>query len=236
MSAQAIAGSPRPVVPAEIDAEHARGRLDREIMRRPVAIRPRLAEGRDRDVDDFWRTGGDRFIADAQPVDHARPKRLHEHVRGLGQAQQRLDPGRVLEVEGQALLAAMGVGEIDANAVALGADAAVRLALVGFDLDHLGAVIGHHLGHRRPRQEQGEVDDADAFELHRPPSGRYQEGSRFCSKAREAFGGLGRGTLDRSLDGQRLDVLLGQLPARPAPARGAWSRAPPRARSARSPR
>ena len=124
----------------------------------------------------------DRPVADAEAIDHARAKRLDEHVRGLGQAEQRLDALRRLEVEDQAPLAAMGVGEPHRDAVALRADLAVRLAArQRLDLDHLGAVVGHRLGHRRPGQEQRQVDHLDAFELHGCDPA-YHEGSRFSRK------------------------------------------------------
>ena len=81
MSAAASRRVPRPVVPAEIDREHARHRLDRQVVRRPVRVGPALPVGRDRGVDDARVARGDRPVADAEPIDHARAKRLDEHVR-----------------------------------------------------------------------------------------------------------------------------------------------------------
>ena len=44
----------------------------------------------------------------------------------------------------------------------------------GFDLDDLGAVIGHREGQIGTRQEHREVDDADALELHEEPAGSVE--------------------------------------------------------------
>ena len=173
MSAAAIAGLHGRLVRAEIDAEDARHRLDREVVRRPAAVGPGLAVGRDRDVDDPRIARADRRVADAEAMGHAGAEGFDEDVRARGQAQQRFDPFRALEVEHEAALAALRVGEEHRDAIALQADLAARLAARRLDLDHLGAMVGHRLGQRRPGQKQRQIDDPYAFELH-PATRRAQ--------------------------------------------------------------
>ena len=140
-------------------------------MGRPVDIGPRLAISRDRKIDDRGRPFADRLVADTEPIDGAGPERFDEHVGGLGQAQQRLDTLRSLEVQGQAALGAMGIGEEHRDPVARGPDHPVGLAAIDvLDLDHRGAVIGHHLGQRRSGQEQRQIDHRDAVQLHTTPA------------------------------------------------------------------
>ena len=83
-----------PVVPAEIDAQDARHRLDRKVVGGPVAIGAVLAVGRDRDVDDPRIARPDRGVADAQPIDHARPEGFDEHVAPSRRAGARPRPPR----------------------------------------------------------------------------------------------------------------------------------------------
>jgi hypothetical protein len=81
---------------------------------------------------------------------------------------QALAPGRILEVEHEAPLVAVGVAEI--HALAGAADDVARLGVAGgvaarlriLDLDHLGAEIREQ--HRRPGsgQEARQVEDPDA--------------------------------------------------------------------------
>jgi hypothetical protein len=133
-----------------------------------VAVAPGLAERGDRAVDELRRARGDLRIAHAEPVHHAWPEAFDQDVGALGEPQQELLPLGMLEVEPQALLPAMGVAEPHRVAGLAQAEIAHRLAaLVRLDLDHLGAVVGHHHRQMRPRQEEREVEDLDAFELHR---------------------------------------------------------------------
>jgi hypothetical protein len=114
-----------------------------------------LAERRQRRVDHARVARPHRFVTNAQALHHAGAEGLDHHVGARRQTQCHLQPRGMLEIELHALLAAVGIGEIHRHAVALGPDLPVRLAAVGgFELDHLGAVIGHHLGERRSRQEQ----------------------------------------------------------------------------------
>ena len=130
-------------------------------------VGPGLAKGRQRGIDHAGIARPHLLVADAQAIDHAGPEGLDHHIGALSQAQGHLQTMRMLEVELHAFLAAMGIGEIHRHAVALGTDLPVRFAAVGgFELDHLGAVIGHHLGQCRAGQEQGQIENLDAFEFH----------------------------------------------------------------------
>ena len=86
----------------------------------------------------------------------------------------RREVGGILQVQHHRLLAAMCVAEPDAVPIRARADLANRLARWRFHLDHLGAVVGHDGGQIWPRQEQREVENADAIQLHRhtAPSAR----------------------------------------------------------------
>ena len=57
----------------------------------------------------------------------------------------------------------MRVGEVDGFTGAFLADVAIGFAGAdGFEFDHLGAVVGHHLRQQRSRQEQRQVEHANA--------------------------------------------------------------------------
>ena len=87
----------------------------------------------------------------------------------LGRAVSVVEGVGVLDGEtlGVGVFEGVGVAEEDRVAARLGADVAVGLAFARrFDLDDLGAMVGHELRGMRPGQEEREVDDAQAFELH----------------------------------------------------------------------
>ena len=136
-------------------------------MGRFFGVRPVLAKGRERGIDDARMARGDRIIADAQSVNHAGAEGLYHHIAAFRQAQGGLHAVLGLQVQLHALFVAVGVGKKHRGPAALRTDHPVRLAPVdGFQLDHLGAMVRHHLGEQWPRQKQGEVEDADTFEFH----------------------------------------------------------------------
>ena len=152
--------------------EHAGHRLEREVVRRPVAVGAVLAERADRAVDDarvarangvVVRRRGARIDARAGTI----PRTRRPSRRARSSASR---PSADLQVEHHALLAAVEVAE-EHRARAVGqADVAPGIALARrLDLDHLGAVVGQRQGEIRPRQEHREIDDADALELHAAP-------------------------------------------------------------------
>jgi hypothetical protein len=105
--------------------------------------------------------------AQPQAVGDAGPEGLDQHVGRLAKVEQKIAPLGRLEIEHDALLAAVEIAEehggrpVEEANVAAGVAFARRL-----DLDHLGAVIGERHGQVRARQERGEVDDAQVRKLH----------------------------------------------------------------------
>src|SRR5262245_42966395 len=73
----------------------------------------------------------------------------------------------LLQIQNHALLAAIEVAEVHGARTVGEPQVARRIAFARrLDLDHLGAVVGELQREVRPRQEQRQVDDAQAFELH----------------------------------------------------------------------
>ena len=107
-----------------------------------------------------------RLVAEAEPVHHAGPELLQHDVGALGeQRQHAIARGRVLEVGGDALLAAVEQREVDALLPPARLVAAHLLALARpLDLEHLGAGLGQQQRGQRPRQQRREIEDADAVE------------------------------------------------------------------------
>ena len=135
---------------------------------------PGLPEGGDGAIDEPRVARPHRLGTDAEPFHHAGAKGLDENVGPLGQAQQRLAPLLGLEIKHHRSLAAVGGPEPSRRPVGGAvADLAHRLARGRLDLDHLRAVIGHELREPGARQEQREIEHAQAFELHQiTPSAR----------------------------------------------------------------
>ncbi len=164
------AGDRRPSVVAQGQAQHAGHGFERQVVRHPAGIGAGLAERADRAIDDARVLGAHRVVADAEARRDTGPERLHDHVSLAGETKQVGAAGFALEVEHDALLAAPHVAEKHRGALVLRQNVAAGIALSRrLDLDHLRAVVGQRGGEIGTRQEPGEVDDLDAFELH----GRY---------------------------------------------------------------
>jgi hypothetical protein len=72
---------------------------------------------------------------------------------------------RLFQIEADAALAAVGIEEHRAHAGVTGrADQPRHVAICGFDLDDIGAVIAEHLGRVRAHQHGRHVDDLDALQ------------------------------------------------------------------------
>jgi hypothetical protein len=88
-------------------------------------------------------------------------------------SQRRLAVLGILEIETDAPLATLRVAEEHGVLTIAHADVATGFALArGFDLDHLGTLVGHHQGQLRSREKLRQVDDAQALELHVIPRSR----------------------------------------------------------------
>ena len=136
------------------DRHRARHRRVVQIMPRPVVRRPGLTIAADRTVDKAGIERRKRLIVDAQPRGHARAITLDHDVRPFGQPQESRAVCVVLEVQGDALLAAVHggkeAGEHGARGVARGT----------FDLDDLGPHLGQLLRGIGSGQKLGQIEDA----------------------------------------------------------------------------
>jgi len=100
--------------------------------------------------------------AETQPLGDARPEPLHQHVSGLGQAQQRVEPGGVLEVQAD---------RPPAPAQRVDRRAGRRAAAFGpLYPQHVSAEVGqNHTAEWRRRQAR-DLDDPDTVQwTHLPP-------------------------------------------------------------------
>jgi hypothetical protein len=135
-------------------AEDAGAGGEVEIVPGPVAVRSVLAEPGDRTVNDPRIDGPDGLVADAQPVDRAGAEALDDDPGGAGELEEKVAPGRGLEIEGDALLARVQGQEIGALAVDEGRHRAdVVAGLEVLDLDDLGAKVGQEQRAERAGQE-----------------------------------------------------------------------------------
>src|SRR5262249_41598368 len=130
-----------------------------------VTLGTRLPIAGDRAVDDPGIDPGDRLVVEAEPRHHAWAELLDQHVRARD---QRIEPrpfDRILEVERDALLAAIEPREACALAAPFRPMRAHLLAAPGrLDLHHLGAGFGEQKRGQRPRQQGREVEHEQALE------------------------------------------------------------------------
>ena len=149
------------VVPLEAAA---RAHADREPLRRQRAIE--VVDGRalgELRGDDARIALAHVLVADAEPLAYAGAERLHEHVGRRREREQPLAILGLLEIEHDALLAAVQVAEVNAGRSVGRPDAPRRIAVRRLDLDDLRAMIGQRERQVRPRQEHREVDDAQTL-------------------------------------------------------------------------
>ena len=140
--------------------------LHDRIVDRLLRVGPLLAEAVDRDVDDVGRHRADRRLVDAEPLDHAGPEVLHQHVGAGGQplhaARHPAGVFRSMATERLLRLRFRNEAEKPFLPVAVGARVVALARLL--DLDHVGALVGQDHGGPGPRQHRGQVDDANSFE------------------------------------------------------------------------
>jgi hypothetical protein len=106
-----------------------------------------------------------RLVAHAQPRGGAGREVLHQHVGARHQALHHGQRGRLLQVEREALLAAVRPDEVRAEAACAAVVAARLVAAAGaFDLDHARAQVGQLPGAERRRDDVLEREHGDAFE------------------------------------------------------------------------
>ena len=105
-------------------------------------------------------------VVDAQARGDAGAEGLDHHIGPGHEFVEGKAAGLALQIQHDAALATMGIAEPGRNAGLLQADLAHRLATWRFDLDHVGAMVGHHHGQVRTRQEQRQVQHTHAFKFH----------------------------------------------------------------------
>ena len=135
-----------------------------EIVGGDVALRPGLAVAGDRTIDEARIDLGDAVVIEAEARHDAGAELLDQDV---GARQQGIEPGavgRVLQIERQALLAAIEQRETDAVLAPMRGIVAHVLAAGTFDLEHLGAGLGQQQGRHRPRQQRGEIQNQNALQ------------------------------------------------------------------------
>ena len=129
----------------------------------------------------------DGLVGEAQPLDHAGPEILHQHVGPADQAFQGREVAGVLHVDGEAFLAAVDGMEQRRVAADLGVaeiKAAAQVAAVRpLDLDDARAEV--HQPQRRvgAGEELAHVDDHEAGERRILGGGHGQGFSTWCAKA-----------------------------------------------------
>ena len=109
-------------------------------------------------------------VAQAQALDRRRPAVVDEEVGRPDQLLQHGAGGRLLEVEAERALVAVGRHVDRPHALVAPHRAARHAQQIAFrrlDLDHVGAHVGHVLGSERAQQHGREIDHAYAFERSR---------------------------------------------------------------------
>ncbi len=116
-------------------------------------------------MDELGAAGAQRVGVEPEPRHGAGDQVLHEHVGGVDQPVQQRAIARVLDVELEALLAAIEPDEVRAVTVDGAVVRAREIADTGaLDLDHACAEVGQVTGGERRRDRLLEGDDRDVFE------------------------------------------------------------------------
>ena len=178
---------------ALLEVHEPRHRVDDVREGRARAPGAGLAEARDRAVDDVGLQGTERRVVAAQSRHDAGHEVLDDDVGHLRQVvHDRLALG-LREIDADALLAGIDSGEIAALVAAAGLElqivAAHLVALAGpLDLDHAGAQVAEQPGAVGSGQDAGQIQDGDADQrqivgLHESSSGIVR-GRRSAGQAR----------------------------------------------------
>jgi hypothetical protein len=124
-----------------------------------------LAEAEGADIDDVRIHLLQRLVIQPEALHRLRPHVVDQRVGRLRQLQERFLAGRALQVQHDAALVAVQVEEQRTGARATaGSDGTQHVAARRLHLDDVGAQVGQHLRGRRPHDDFGDVDDAQAGE------------------------------------------------------------------------
>jgi hypothetical protein len=160
-----------------------------------------LTKRADRTVNDAGISGFHRIISHAQSIDRPRTKRFNEHIRRFAKGKELLAIARILEVNHDTLLAAVQIAEEDGARPVRKPDVAPGIALAGrFDLDDFGAVVCHGQRQVGSRQEDRQVNDADAFEFH--------ETTRLEGRGLFRYSALSAPSCEQTVCSSRLPLIL----------------------------
>src|SRR2546427_794434 len=147
------------------DVHDPRLGLHDEVVAGAVRLRPRLAEARDRAVDEPRVEPGERPVAKPELLHGPGPKVLEEDVALPDERPEDRLALRGLEVQGDALLVAVDGHEIRRLAAREGRPAPRVVALPRpFELDDLSAHVAQHHRAEGPGEDAGEIQDADTGE------------------------------------------------------------------------
>ena len=149
------------------DRHETREPLHDGIIARALAIRPGLPEARDRAVDEAPVHRAKGLVSQTEVVHRSRLEVLDEDVTPADEVDDERPPARVLQIDGDAPLAAVDREEVGSLAVGRAGRGPVPAVVAPsrvLDLDHLGAVVAQDLGGERTGDDAREVDDADPAE------------------------------------------------------------------------
>ena len=136
--------------------------LDDRVVDTAVRIGTRRPVAADRNVDEIGIQFAQGGLADSHAVDRSGAVVLHEDVGLLHESLQHFDPPLLREIDHHRALAPVAVGVQRRDAVlALCADATDVTVGRCLDLDDLGALLGQDHRCKGPRDDRGNVDDAN---------------------------------------------------------------------------
>jgi hypothetical protein len=160
-----------------------------------VRVRPGLSPSGDAGDDQVRVTGEQDVGRQSKPFQGARGEVFGQHVRPLGEVEQERPTARVLQVKGDAALAArvglpVGVVAVDQRGAQLVAHP--RL----FNFDHVGAQVGQDRGEVAARDQPRQIEHPNAIErsggarlVLLPRSGHQPHPRRPTQSARRASSG-----------------------------------------------
>ena len=141
----------------------ARSRLDDVVVRRLRPHRPGRAIAVGREIDQTRIDLLEGLVLHAQPLGRLGAIVVHQHVGGLGELEQRVAAGVLLEVEHDRALGAIAA-EIEGRhaGIARRPELARGVAFGRFDFHHIGAQIAQLLRCPRPQHDRRAIENPNA--------------------------------------------------------------------------
>ena len=141
-------------------AEHPGQRQIVHVVGGQVAVRPAMAEARERAVDEAGVDGAHGLVVGAEPLHHLGPEPLHEDVGLGGEAPEHLLRLGLLQVEGDRALVPVDVREGRPPPLV----GVLGVAGRRLDLQHVGAHVGEHHARQLGRGHARQFQDRNAVE------------------------------------------------------------------------